>query len=48
MSNKIPGNNKHLTLSDRSYIEVAICKDKSFIDIVNICVKTHQLLEKKF
>lgn len=33
MSNIIPGNNKHLTLSDRSYIESAICKGESFISI---------------
>ena len=33
MSNSIPGNNKHLTLSDRSYIESAICKGESFINI---------------
>lgn len=33
MSKSIPGNNKHLTLSDRSYIEVAICKGESFISI---------------
>ena len=33
MSNIIPGNNKHLTLSDRSYIESSICKGESFINI---------------
>ena len=39
MSKKVPGNGKHLTLSDRSYIESSIYKGKSFIDIAKYLCK---------
>lgn len=39
MSKSIPGNNKHLTLSDRSYIESAICKGESFTNISKFLCK---------
>ena len=47
MSKNIPGNNKHLTLSDRSYIESAICKGESFISISKYLCKDPSAIGKE-
>lgn len=47
MSKKVPGNGKHLTLSDRSYIESSICKGKSFIDIAKYLCKDPSSIGKE-
>lgn len=47
MSKKIPGNNKHLTLSDRSYIESSICKGESFINIAKYLCKDPSAIGKE-
>ena len=47
MSKNIPGNNKHLTLSDRSYIELSICKGKSFISIAKFLCKDPSTIGKE-
>ena len=47
MSNKIPGNRKHLTLSDRNYIESAICKGNSFISIAKYLCKDPSSIGKE-
>lgn len=39
MSKSIPGNNKHLTLSDRIYIEECLNKDMSFKEIAKYLCK---------
>lgn len=39
MSNLIPGNQKHLTLNDRLYIEHALDEDRSFRDIAKYLCK---------
>ena len=46
MSKNIPGNNKHLTLSDRSYIESSICKGESFIGIAKYLCKDPSTIGK--
>lgn len=47
MSNIVPGNGKHLTLSDRSYIESAICKGESFISIAKFLCKDPSTIGKE-
>lgn len=47
MSRYIPGNQKHLTLEDRLYIENELNKGTSFKDIANFCAKTLPLSQKK-
>ena len=47
MSKTIPGNNKHLTLSDRSYIESSICKGESFINISKYLCKDPSAIGKE-
>ena len=47
MSKKVPGNGKHLTLSDRSYIESAICKGETFISIAKYLCKDPSAIGKE-
>jgi len=47
MSKNIPGNNKHLTLSDRSYIETSICKGIKFIEIAKYLCKDPSTISKE-
>lgn len=47
MSKIIPGNGKHLTLSDRSYIESSICKGESFISIAKHLCKDPSAIGKE-
>nr|WP_246597654.1 helix-turn-helix domain-containing protein [Faecalicatena faecalis] len=39
MSKHIPGNQKHLTLEDRIYIETSLCKGHTFKDIAKYLCK---------
>ena len=47
MSSLIPGNNKHLSLKDREYIEQALNNRKSFVRLPDIFVKIPRLFQKK-
>ncbi|WP_440449012.1 hypothetical protein [Ruminococcus intestinalis] len=47
MSNYIPGNQKHLTLNDRLYIENELAKGLSLRDRRKVCVKVNNRLPFK-
>ena len=47
MSNIIPGNNKHLTLSDRQYIEACLKENTSFKDIARFLCKDPTTISKE-
>lgn len=47
MSKNIPGNGKHLSLSDRSYIESSICKGESFTSIAKYLCKDPSAIGKE-
>ena len=47
MSNIIPGNNKHLSLSDRQYIEACLRENTSFKDIARFLCKDPTTISKE-
>jgi len=47
MSNLIPGNQKHLTLSDRQYIEASLKEGKTFKDIAKFLCKDPTTISKE-
>ena len=47
MSKNIPGNGKHLSLSDRSYIESELCKNSSFANIAKYLCKDPSSIGKE-
>lgn len=48
MSKYIPGNQKHLTLNDRIYIESELAKETSFKDIAAFYAKIQQPYLKRY
>ena len=47
MSNYIPGNQKHLTLNDRLYIENELAKGTPFKDIAAFLCKDPTIISKR-